>query len=151
MSDDVRKQVVVNGAIKVIVPVAQSYPNPDVKSEALKALINLALTEENEDAFVDSKAVPMLVATLKTGTTAQKELACLTLENLCLSSNYMRITVWQEFYTDLLLWNRKGQRRRSRAWWSWRGNGLSERKRIWWIERTRRNVIGKTCIEQYAS
>jgi hypothetical protein len=84
-SDDVRKQVVANGAIKVIVPVAQSYPNPDVKSEALKALINLALTEENEEAFIESKAVPMLVATLKTGDAAQKELACLTLENLCLS------------------------------------------------------------------
>ncbi len=89
VSDDVRKQVVANGAIKVIVPVAQSYPNPDVKSEALKALINLALTEENEDAFVDGKAVPMLVATLKTGNAAQKELACLTLENLCLSSNHV--------------------------------------------------------------
>jgi hypothetical protein len=93
--DDVRKQVVANGAIKVIVPVAQSYPNPDVKSEALKALINLALTEENEEAFIESKAVPMLVATLKTGDAAQKELACLTLENLCLSSNHLLDLIFQ--------------------------------------------------------
>jgi len=88
-NDNYRKKIVEQDGLKFLTAIISksSNLNDAIRTDALKTVVNLSLTEENEPEFVKEQTIQVLVKILGENNGALQELASLTLENLSFTPN----------------------------------------------------------------